>query len=248
MKTLIIEDELFNYKRLKKLILGEYPDWIVDGPVECIEDMRGYIDKHGMPDLMFADIRISDGIVFDLFDELCVSVPIIFTTAYNEYAVKAFRYNAIHYLLKPIDPAELKDALTKLMDGPKVYPNSKDLKCLVDSNPHRHRFLVQRRDETVIVKSDDVSVISCEMEGTILTTTSGDRFTMEGSLDKIQEELDPKRFFRANRQTIINIDFISKIVQMFGGKSKVYLSQSMGLPISMSRKSTKQLRDLLESI
>lgn len=247
MKILIIEDEQPNFLRLKKLLAKIDPAYEIDGPLTSQDSVKKYFEDGGNPDIVISDIRLSDGLVFGAFDDVKCTSRIIFTTAYSEYAVKAFQYNSIHYLLKPIVAEELRDAIDKAMR--QMPENLGDLKQLAGNltpNATRKRFLVPWRDGFEIIRTEEVCFLSYDHGILRLYLENGTSFPLDMTIEECEAQLSQEMFFRANRQFIVNINAIKKLVSFWDRKIKVVLTDFPDVEILVSRDKSKALRQWLD--
>lgn len=227
MKILILEDEEPNYKRLRKMLAGLRQNAEVFGPIDNVVEARVFLTDNTV-DLILADIRLSDGLAFEAFDETDLRCPVIFTTAYDEYALKAFKYNGIDYLLKPIVREELAAALDR-SDSHKDrrdIPGLNDLFRLLDKENvrYRRRFLVPDRDGMIAVSTEEIRFISSENGMATLHLSKGRVFSIDVSLDEIERQLDPEQFLRVTRYHIVCISAVERLTTWFGRKTKVQIA------------------------
>lgn len=247
MKILIIEDEQPNFLRLKKLLNDIDPTFAVEGPLISQSAVKEYFTAGNKPDLIISDIRLSDGLVFDAFDDTDCDTRIIFTTAYSEYAVKAFQYNSIHYLLKPIVKEELASAIAKAVEQiPERLSEIKQLTAPAAKGAPRRRFLVPYRDGFEIIRADDVAFLKYDCGMLRLYRFNGDSYALDMSIDECDMQLDEDMFFRSNRQFIVNINAIAKLINYWDRKLRVVLSGFPDEEILVSRDKSKQLREWLD--
>ncbi|MCM1449008.1 MAG: LytTR family DNA-binding domain-containing protein [Clostridiales bacterium] len=247
MKILIIEDEQPNFLRLKKLLNDIDPTFVVEDPLISQSAVREYFAAGNKPDLIISDIRLSDGLVFDAFDDTDCDTRIIFTTAYSEYAVKAFQYNSIHYLLKPIVKEELAAAIKKaVVQIPERLSEIKQLTAPALKGAPLRRFLVPFRDGFEIIRVDDVAFLKYDCGMLRLYCLNGDSYALDMSIDECEMQLDEDMFFRANRQFIVNINAIRKLINYWDRKLRVVLAGFPDEEILVSRDKSKQLRDWLD--
>jgi DNA-binding LytR/AlgR family response regulator len=218
LKILIIEDEEPAAKRLFKLIREIDPDTELLASLPSISDSLAWFGQNPPPDLIFSDIQLSDGLCFEIFRQKDPGCPIIFTTAYDQYAVEAFRLNSIHYLLKPIKKAELEEAIEKFKKNRQATtPVVTDLGKLLEmldgqSSKIKKRFIVKYGDHIKTIAADEVAYFFTEDKVNFLTTHEGRRFVIDLNLDQLESMLDPEMFFRINRQYIISISSISEML------------------------------------
>ncbi len=217
MNALIIEDEQLIAKELQFKIAQVAPDVKIVHVLPSVKTSYKWFLENAEPDVLFADIQLSDGVSFEIFERYQIKCPVIFTTAYDEYAIQAFKVNGIDYLLKPVDTDDLKKAIDKARDIVKSrmeYP--KDIHQLLQmisnpqatSNTFREKFVVKQRNNWIPVFTKD---IACFYRDNInyLLTFSGEKFILDFvTLEEVEELLDPKIFYRANRQSIVHIDAI----------------------------------------
>ncbi len=250
MKVLIIEDEQHNFNRLKKLLLAYDATMQVEGPLETIDETRDWLHSHQgneAPDIVFSDIRLADGLCFDTLSELNPSSMLVFTTAYDEYALQAFWYNGIAYLLKPVDEEELRATLNRIQDLRATNTHLQSILSMMQQSslPYRERFLVPYKDGYELVTVDDISHICTEYKDTRLYLTSGRFFSITMTLEEIESQLNPRDFFRVNRQTIISIHAVSGLKTWFGGKLRVRLVTYPDTEVLCSREKAAALKTWL---
>ena len=240
MKVLIIEDEPYVARDLEKLILQVMPEAEVLGVISSVEGARKWFSENIPPELIFSDVQLSDGISFEIFESLHVHSPIIFTTAYDEYAVRAFKLNSIDYLLKPIDARELEKALLKYQSISGNGFLAGQLKELVDQwsgrtqKKYKERFLTLHRNTMVPVTQDEIAYFHKE-ELIYLFTMENEKYLCDHqTLDEVEALLNPEIFFRGNRQFIIHIQTIGRIRTTHKGLT-VQLKPPFNLEVDISR-------------
>lgn len=253
MTTLIIEDEQPAARRLARL-LTDSDSTIQVGPVlESVSDAVTYLQTSAHPDLLFSDIQLSDGLSFEVFRQVEPRCPIIFTTAYDEYAVQAFKLNSLDYLLKPIVPRELEAALMKFRrtTAPPA-PSALDFGQLVEAlnqsqRTYRQRFLISYRDTYRAISAREVAYFYSESKITRLVCPDTKRsaaqwFPIPETLEELVDQLDPRLFFRANRQCIISVDSIAAIHKHFNGRLKLELTPTTPEEVYVSRERAEELK------
>lgn len=256
MKVLIIEDEFRNYNRLHKMLLHAHPDLTIEGPLESVADARVWFSAHRgtlAPDIIFSDIRLSDGLCFDALDLMDEASSLVFTTAYDEYALQAFHYNGLAYLLKPIEEDELRqtlDRITKLRKSGTSNIESGMTELLRqmqrDSFRYRERFLVPYKDGFEIVNVDDIDFICTEFKDTRVYA-KGRIFSLSMSLDEVERQLNLRAFFRVNRQYIVNLTAVAGLKTLFGAKLRVLIHGHDRTEVVCSREKAPLLKEWLNS-
>lgn len=224
MKALIVEDEIMAAKALQKLLAKVSPDTEVMAVIETIEESVAWLKENLMPDLIFMDIHLADGSSFAIFDEVNVTCPVIFTTAYDEYALKAFEVNSIDYLLKPISKDDLERAMHK-------YENLKvartegnvDLQALITQieamrPKYKSYFLLPERDKLIPLQVSDIAFICIDEKMVKIVSLDRKTFYSNQTLDDLLVQLDPEQFFRANRQYIVSRKAVKDVSVWFGNK------------------------------
>lgn len=253
LKIVIAEDEPLAADRLKKMLSSIEPDANVVAAFDSIRSASKWFRDHKSPDLALFDIQLSDGLCFDIFQQAEVKCPVIFTTAYDEYALKAFKLNSVDYLLKPIDEEELKQALSKFKSHHALTSTQQRsdewqrIAQLLQQHPssYRSRFLVRIGDRLEAVSVGNILCFYADEKITILLTTDSKKFTVEESLDELQPQLDPQKFFRLNRQYLCSLDAILDIRSHFNGKLKVKLKNVVDEEIFVSRERAAEFRQWL---
>ncbi|MCW2263065.1 MULTISPECIES: LytR/AlgR family response regulator transcription factor [Sphingobacterium] len=248
-KIVIVEDEKLNADRIKRLLKEINPQFEIIAVLDSVADTVEWFNENDDPDIIIMDIRLSDGLSFDVFDQVTVDCPVIFTTAYDEYAVQAFKYNSVDYILKPVEKTELEQAFNKLDEYESLADNQQALDNLlnfVKPKDFRSRFLVPFRDgfQTILVTS--ISCIYTDMKLTKARLKNGKDVVLNLSLDDIEKQLDPKFFFRANRQCIIHVDSVHQLLNYFNRKLKIVL-YDFDIEIIASRKKSNLLKEWLDS-
>ena len=252
MRILIIEDEIPAANRLEKLIAECRPDATVIEVIDTVEDALEWFGENDEPDLVISDIQLADGVSFQIYEELDLECPIIFATAYDQYAIKAFELNSIDYLLKPFSKETLQKSFDKL---DKLVPSSSslqelDLSSLIqqasNGNSYKQRFLISKADALIPVSTSQIAYIYTEDKAVMIKTIAGKSFFLNYSLDDLEAQLDPALFFRLNRQFITSVNAIAKISQYFNGKLKIELNPTQELEVIVSRAKTPVFKNWLE--
>jgi len=251
MEVLIIEDEIRNANRLQSLVLEINPEVVFSGVLESVADSIEWFEKNDEPDLILMDIRLSDGLCFEIFSACKISAPVIFTTAYDEYAIRAFKVNSIDYLLKPIDKLELTSALGKLGQIAKRQQADSVINNLVEvmkkqGAVYRSRFLVPINDGYKTVVVQNIDYIYSEFKTSHLVLKDGSVQAVIQTMDELEEQLDSNVFFRANRQHLININTIKAIHNYFNGKLKVVLTEHPDVEVLISREKATLFKQWLD--
>ncbi|WP_066225529.1 LytR/AlgR family response regulator transcription factor [Formosa haliotis] len=250
MKVIIIEDEKPSARRLQRMLLQLNLE--VETMLHSVEASIQWFQENTHPDLIFLDIQLSDGLSFEIFDAVTIQSAIIFTTAYDEYALKAFKLNSIDYLLKPIDEDDLIQAVDKFkMRIPKqeqVVLNFNDIKNLL-VNPldrsYKKRFSVQVGQHLKLINSDDVECFYSENKGTYVHTQNGRNYLLNTTLDQLENDLEPETFFRVNRKFIININAIGDMLNFTNSRLEIKLKSFRGDQVIVARERVKTFKDWL---
>jgi len=214
INVLIIEDEFLSAERLRKLVLDLDKSIQIIGVIESVEEAVKWFRNNNSPDLVFLDIHLADGSSFEIFDKVEINAPVIFTTAYDKYAIKAFKVDSIDYLLKPIDKVELQQAVEKYKKRQNDNElSSKNVKELLNkiSPSYKDRFIVKSLNSIISLKTYDIAYFYSEDKLSFIKTKQGKKHVIDYSLDQLTELISPKQYFRVNRKIIINIDAIEKM-------------------------------------
>lgn len=229
MKVLIIEDESAAVRRLSKLLNEMDPDIHILDDLDSIEASLNWFEQHPMPDLIFMDIHLADGSSFEIFNHAQILKPIIFTTAYDQYALQAFKVNAIDYLLKPIKKAELNAALSKYQRSRNnVTFDYRALTRAMNNDEYNKRFLIRFGQTIKVVEFRDAAYFYTEDKITFIVTKAGKRYPVDYSLEGLEKMADPRTFFRINRQFIVNIEAIKEMYAFSKSRVKLILDPSTG--------------------
>jgi DNA-binding LytR/AlgR family response regulator len=227
MKALIIEDELRAREHMTHLLATNFPSVEVVGAVGSVKDSLAWLGSHPAPDVIFMDVELSDGSSFDIFTQTDVPSPVIMTTAYDQYAVHAFEVNAVDYLLKPINLADLRRAIARVEAGEAVKPSGEAVRSLI-AQVRKEKFLIRLNDRIVPVRTSDIAYFYSEAKNSYIVTLNGSSYVMDDSLDAIAESLDPETFFRISRSCIISEGVIDSVSRLMGGRLRITLRP--GLP------------------
>lgn len=222
----IVEDEVPAARLLRSLVAGLRPEWEIEVLPGSVEEASAWFAANEHPDLLFLDIRLSDGTSFDLLSEVRPASAVIFTTAYDEYAIRAFTVNSIDYILKPVDERRLAEAIAKYESLTRTQRPDDYLPMLLDAlqcreKKFRTRFLIAGVDRFRTLQVDDVAYFYSENKITTAVTRNGSLHVLDLPLSRLEEQLDPDRFFRANRQVMLSVGAIDRIEPYFNGKVSV---------------------------
>ncbi len=243
MKVLIVEDEPFAQNELKRLLAKTRFNVEVLDCTDSVEDTVRWLNNNPSPDLIFLDIQLSDGLSFEIFKQTRVSAPIIFTTAFDEYAIRAFKLNSIDYLLKPIKQDELEEAIEKLEALKKQFSKGQTgldteqiEKLLNFKKPeYKSRFIAKIGDQIKYIDIKDVAYFYAEDNEVFLITISKNRYIIEFTLDQLEKLLDPLQFYRVNRSYIVFINSITKINKYFNSRLHLELTPDTTDEVLISR-------------
>ena len=251
MNVIIIEDEKPAARRLSRML--DDLDLKVDTMLHSVSESIEWFSNNPHPDLIFLDIQLSDGLSFEIFDSITIKSSIIFTTAYDEYALKAFKLNSIDYLLKPIDDEELESAVKKykeqLPTTPSLQVDFEDIKKLL-INPmdreYKKRFTARVGQHLKIFSVEDIECFYSENKGTYLHTNENRNYLIDTTLESLESELNPKQFYRVNRKFYININAIKDIISYTNSRLQIKLHHFNEQEIIVARERVKDFKDWLE--
>ncbi|WP_310391774.1 LytTR family DNA-binding domain-containing protein [Hymenobacter sp.] len=243
MTFLLIEDEYPAAERLQRLLHQAAPGAEVVAVLQSVAAARQWLATHPAPDLILSDIQLSDGLSFEIFEGLVLPSPIVFTTAYDEYAIKAFRVRSIDYLLKPVKLADLQAALAKFHDLRASFSapeSAQRLERLLDSlpltsRPYKTRFLVNSGAQLLPLDVAQVAYFCTRHELTTLVARDGHRFVLDYTLEQLERLLDPGHFYRANRQLLLHLSAVRRLHPHFNGKLKLDLHPAASEEMLVSR-------------
>ncbi|MDF1867213.1 MAG: LytTR family DNA-binding domain-containing protein [Saprospiraceae bacterium] len=251
MKILIVEDELPAAKRLTKLIKAEKSNIEIVEVLDSVESAVYWFQNSPAPDLVFMDIQLADGLSFDIFSQAEVSTPVIFTTAYDKYTLKAFKVNSVDYLLKPIDPDELKNALNKFeafFQKQQEYDNKgigKLIEALTEKS-YKERFLVKIGQSLNYIPVEEITYFYSEDGSVLAQTEANKKYIIDYTLDQLEKVLNPDHFFRINRKFLIQIKSIQKISTWFNSRLILELRPKPESEIIVSRERVSDFKGWLD--
>lgn len=239
MKALIIEDESIAAQALESLIKETDPEVDIVAVLQTIEESVEWFEENQMPDLVFMDIHLADGSSFAIFEKVDITCPIIFTTAYDEYALKAFEVNSIDYLLKPINKGDLERALNKYKSFTASASKS-SLEGLLEQmgglkKKYKNCFLIPERDKLIPLATSNIAYIFIDTKTVKAIALDGHNYYLNQTLDEIMAQLDPEVFFRANRQFIISRHAVKDLSVWFGNKLAINLVVTVPEKIIVSK-------------
>ncbi|MEG1378203.1 MAG: LytTR family DNA-binding domain-containing protein [Bacteroidales bacterium] len=243
IQAVIIEDEIPAVRLLHSMISRLRPDWELQVVPGNIDEAVEWFATHPHPDLIFLDIQLADGNSFDFLAKARPESTIIFTTAYDEYAIRAFSVNSIDYLLKPIDEERLAESIAKyesIGQRQREILQEQYLETVMDSlhqreKRYRSRFLISGVDKLWTLPVEEVAYFYSENKITFAVTHAGEEHVLDLSLEKLSEQLDPDQFFRANRQVLLCIRAIRRIEPHFNGKAVVMVTPAFKQKITISK-------------
>jgi len=251
MKIAIVEDEQLAVEKLEKMILKYNPTYNIVARLDSVDAAIDWLKNQESPDLMLLDIQLTDGTSFDIFQQVSIKCPVIFTTAYDQYALEAFQLHSIDYLIKPISQKKLNVALDKLKDlkaslsqNMEIYGILKEIG--LKQNAYKSRFLVKAGSTLRSIETDDIAYFFSEDKLVFLKTFSNNRFVLNETLDELEKQLNPSIFFRISRQFIISFRCIHKVHQHFKGRLKIELAPPTEEEIFISNRRASGFKDWMD--
>lgn len=238
MNILVIEDEKPAARRLIQLIKERMPEAEIYDSIDTVTAAVRWLESNPAPDLIFLDIQLADGISFEIFEKVKVTAPIIFCTAFDQYAIKAFKLNSIDYLLKPVDPEELSNALNKFKSGRREPAISlEQIRSLIQPPPKsfKTRFLVKIGERIQTVDVQNIAFFYSEDKVTFLQSRAGKKYIIDYTLDELEEMVSPETFFRLNRKYISAISAIKDVFTYSNSRLKIHLENCADNDILISR-------------
>jgi DNA-binding LytR/AlgR family response regulator len=229
MKVVIVEDEALAAEKLQRLLQKVDAQIEVVKVLESVEEAVNWFSQNTAPDLVFMDIQLDDGISFEIFDAIKMDAPVIFTTAYNEYAIRAFKVNSVDYLLKPIEAEALSAAIQKFR---KHFGESGDFEAKITkvfsqlSAKYKSRFFVKVGVHFQSIPVEKICCFFVEERCTFLKTTEGKTYDLDYSLEQLQNMIDPGQFFRINRNYLVNINCIGEIISYSTNRLKLNVGKT----------------------
>jgi len=258
MKILIIEDEPFARAELIRLLKDTGRTFEVVGQLDSIEGSVDWLLSHPSPDLIFLDIQLADGLSFDIFRQVSVITPVIFTTAYDEYAIRAFQLNSIDYLLKPINPEALLNSLVKLdklqiaythpESRPQLVLDNTKLDSLLKmiSKDYKARILLKVGDQLRSVDMEEVAYFYADEDVVFAMLMDKKRYIVDYTLNQLEAKLDPSKFFRISRGCIAQISSVKKVSKYFNSRLAVELDPPMEEKVLVSRVNVQEFLKWLD--
>ncbi len=243
MKVIVVEDEKHARENLESLLLEIDPQIEIQAKLESVKRTVEWLQNH-QTDLIFLDIHLADALSFKIFEQVEVKTPVIFTTAYDQYALKAFKVNSVDYLLKPIDKEELAQSLEQYKALPKETIDYSQLKSLLQNGQkeYQERFIVNRGHKIMSVKTNQIAYFEGEDRYVYLTKKDGSRYIIDYKLSELENLLDPKPFFRLNRSFIANYEAIKNIASITKSRFKVDLDPAANRDIIVSSNNAKHFK------
>ena len=252
MNILIVEDEAFSARHLKAMVMEIDPTFRILEITDSVRKTVDWLKNNPSPDLMLMDIELTDGKSFDVFEQIEVKCPVIFVTAYDEYAIKAFRVNSIDYLLKPVKQEELERSMDKLRSLKQQFSKEApglNIQSLLHEfqkqTSYKVRFLIKQADRMLPIEAFDIAYFQTKDKQNYIHTFDDKEYVTDLTLDEIEKTLDPKKFFRANRQFLVNAKAVEKIHFWFSSKLKVDLRPKANEEVVVSREKAMAFRTWL---
>ncbi len=248
MNILIVEDEHHAVKRLVSLIQQIRPSANILTSIDTVEDAVEWLTSHPAPDLAFFDIQLADGLSFDIFTKVNLTHPIIFTTAFDEYAIRAFKVNSVDYLLKPIQEEELTHAFQKFEQLYQHQPTQYDAQSIQQmlrsmmQKEYTERFLVKVGQQMTHIDVAQIAYLFSENSLTFLKTFSAQKHLLDYTLDQIEEMVSPKLFFRINRKVIVHINAIERVAPYFNNRLALKSNPRSDIDLIVSRDRVKDFK------
>ena len=257
MKILIVEDEELAVKKIQKTLAGVEPDAEVVAVTDSILSTVNWLEENDAPDLILMDIELSDGQSFEIFNQAKIKSPVIFTTSYDEYALKAFKVNSIDYLLKPIQKEDLEAALKKLKQVKEMYKAGeakadpsidnlvKELQQKLQPKEYRKRFLVKHAQKLVSIEVDEIAYFFSDGRLNFFKTFDNKKFVVDYTMDELEDMLDPAKYFRISRSFYISVNSVDQIHDYFGNRLMLHLKPESDKEALVSREKVSDFKNWL---
>lgn len=254
MNILIVEDEDLAVKKIQKTLASIDPDAVITGVTDSIKATVEWLESNAKPDLILMDIELSDGQSFEIFSRITVESPVIFTTSYDEYALKAFKVNSIDYLLKPIQKEDLETALDKYRQMKSVYGSGpatsglsmdaliKELSRKLQPKEYRKRFLVKHAQKLVSIETEEIAYFFSDGRLNFFKTYDNKKFVVDYTMDELEDMLDPDRYFRISRSFYISVDSVDQIHDYFGNRLLLNLKPAVEKEAIVSREKATEFK------
>ena len=252
MKVLIVEDEPLAAAQLAAGITALRPGAQILAVCDTVKSAVKWLSENPEPDLSFFDIQLGDGLSFDIFEQVNFRQPVIFTTAYNQYAIQAFKVNSIDYLLKPIDKSELERAIIKFENiiQPKTRVFSKEaiesILSTFKKKTYKERFLVKVGTHIRLAETQDILYFYSLQKGTYLKLSDGKDYSIDQSLEQVEQLVDPAQFFRINRKYLVSLKSINDVISYSNSRLKLKVSNPIDDEFLVAREKVKDFKDWLE--
>lgn len=250
MNILIVEDEINAYEYLRSTLRKIDPATTVLAHLDSVEDTVNWLHQNEHPEIIFMDIQLADGLCFEIFNYVKVQSPIIFTTAFDQYAIEAFKVNSIDYLLKPIIPEDLRKAIEKYKSQQVVHEvnYSQQIQSAFSSlnKQKKHRCLVKRGNHFEFIEVSDIAYVNSENSITFLHTFDGKRHLYNNTVEGLMKNLDETLFFQISRHQIVNINAVQKIHPYFNQRLKLELNLATDLEFLVSRSKLTPFKDWID--
>lgn len=252
MKVLIIEDEPLARERLRTMLSKIDSEIQIIAELDSVESSVNWLSNNIQPDLAFFDIQLGDGISFEIFEQINISFPVIFTTAFDEYSIKAFKVNSIDYLLKPYSKQDLQFAVNKYKD---IHQNKSSqidpaiFKLLLEQNAqksYRKRMMIRIGDKLITIETSTIRFMYSMQKATYAHMQDGKEYLLDESLDAIEPQFDPDQFFRLNRQYILHIDAVGDVITWTNSRLKVNVKGCEDDDVFVSRNKASEFKTWLD--
>lgn len=251
MQVILIEDELPAANRLARLLEGLEMDIVIKERFDSVEaSVRYFQSDNVVVDLVFMDIQLADGLSFDIFGQAPVKAPVIFTTAFDQYTLKAFKVNSVDYLLKPIDENELRSAVEKYQQlylYKKVDFSEKILQLVqgMTNTRYKERLMIKRGQQLSYIKTESLAYCFADGKLCFAVDFTGTKYLLENNLSQLEEQLNPTNFYRINRHLLVNIEAVKKVHTWLGGRLKVEVQPATTAETIVSRERVNGFKDWL---
>jgi len=249
-KVIIVEDEILAVKRLQRL-LNENGEFEILAVPDSVKNAAKWLANNEPPDLIFMDIQLGDGLSFEIFDIVEVNCPVVFITAYNQYAIEAFKLNSIAYLLKPVSSEDLKMALLKLDEMKKLFSKNQLKQQVEDLQMNlkegfKKRFMIKVGDHIKSLPVDDVAYFFSRDKATYLRTFAGRNYLLDYTLEQLNDLIDPKEYYRINRKYLVCINAIDDIISYSNSRLELKLPNQEEANIIVSRERVNEFKRWLD--